>query len=297
MRAKAVRALGGFSAAILAWFGVSSSAVAEWALNFQPPVTKIAEDIYDLHMIVLWVCTWIGAAVFAVMMYSIFKHRKSKGHEPAQFHESTTVEIIWTIVPFVILIAIAIPATSTMIDFENTSKSDMTIKVTGYQWRWQYEYVEHDINFYSVLSTPRDQVNDYDGDAKPKGENYLLEVDKELVLPVGKKVRFLLTAEDVLHAWWVPALGIKRDTIPGFVNELHATIDKVGVYRGQCAELCGRDHGFMPIVVRAVSQEDFDKWVAEQGGKTAQAQLPTDAPANAPLVADATAVSNPNPAH
>lgn len=260
------RALYGFAGALAAI--ASGEAGADWKLNFQDSVTPIGDQIYDLHMTVLWVVTIIGIGVFGLMIYSIFKHRKSKGVTPAQFHESTAVEVVWTVVPFLILIGIAIPATGTLIQMEDNSEADINIKVTGYQWRWKYDYLDQDISFYSTLSTPRDAING----AKDKGEHYLLEVDNELVVPVGKKIRFLLTANDVLHAWWVPALGVKKDTIPGFINETHATIMKPGVYRGQCAELCGRDHGFMPIVVRAVSEEEFAAWVAEQrSAKTAAA--------------------------
>jgi len=247
---------------LLLW---SASAFAAYDLNMTEGVTAISKEVYDLHMLILWICVWIGVAVFGVMFYSIYHHRKSRGAVASQFHESTTMEIIWTVVPMLILIGMAIPATKTLIAMEDTSNPEMTIKVTGYQWKWQYQYVDEDISFFSTLSTPRDQIAN---DAE-KGENYLLEVDNPLVLPVGKKVRILTTAADVIHYWWVPDLGWKRDSIPGFINESWARIDKPGVYRGQCAELCGKDHGFMPIVVIAKAEDDYQAWVA--GMRTAEA--------------------------
>ena len=228
--------------------------------NMPEGVTAISKDVYDLHMLIFYVCCWIGVLVFAVMAYSMIKHRKSKGHKPATFHESVTLEFIWTFIPFVILIAIAIPAAKVLIAMEDTSDADMTIKVTGYQWMWRYEYIDHNIDFYSVLSTPREEIYN----KQEKNQNYLLEVDNELVLPTNRKVRILLTSNDVLHAWWVPELAVKKDAIPGYINQLWTKITKPGTYRGQCAELCGRDHGFMPVVVRAVEPSEFDQWVAEQ---------------------------------
>ncbi len=240
---------------LLLW---SASAFAAYDLNMPKGVTSTSKEVYDLHMLILWICVWIGVVVFGVMIYSIYHHRKSRGAVAAQFHESTTMEIIWTIVPMLILIGMAIPATKALIALEDTSKADMTIKVTGYQWKWQYEYLDEDISFFSTLSTPRNQIAN---DAE-KGEHYLLEVDNALVLPVGKKIRILTTAADVIHSWWVPALGWKRDSIPGFINESWTNIEKPGVYRGQCAELCGKDHGFMPIVVEAKTEADYQTWVA-----------------------------------
>ena len=228
-------------------------------INMPVGVTDISKDVYDLHMIALWLCVVIAVLVFGVMIYSMIVHRKSRGFTPATFHESTTVEAVWTIIPFIILVALAIPATKTLIAMEDTSNYDLTVKVTGYQWLWHYEYIDEGVEFYSVLSTPRSEINNL----APKDENYLLEVDKQLVLPVGKKVRFLITANDVIHAWWVPDLAVKKDAIPGFINEAWTNINEPGIYRGQCAELCGRDHGFMPIVVRAVEADEFDQWLAE----------------------------------
>ncbi|HEC12861.1 MAG TPA: cytochrome c oxidase subunit II [Acidiferrobacteraceae bacterium] len=239
---------------------VSGLVRADYALNFQRPVTEIGRDLYGLHMMIVWIITVIFVGVFSVMFYSVFKHRKSRGHKAATFHESTTMEVVWTIIPFVILLAMAIPSTATLIKMDDVSGSEMTVKITGYQWKWKYDYLDHDVSFMSTLSTPQEQINN----EAEKGENYLLEVDNEVVLPVGKKIRFLLTAADVIHAWWVPQLAVKKDAIPGFINEMWTKIDEPGTYRGQCAELCGKDHGFMPIVVKAVSEEDFNTWVNEQ---------------------------------
>ena len=244
----------------------AGQAAADYALNMTPGVTPISHEIYSLHMLIFWVCVAIGSVVFGVMFYSIFKHRKSQGAVAAHFHESTTVEIIWTVIPFLILIVMAIPATKTLIAMEDTRDADLTIKITGFQWKWRYDYMggekfpDSKFGFFSVLSTPRDQIDN----KAPKDENYLLEVDRPLVVPVGKKVRILVTGNDVIHAWWVPALGVKQDAIPGFINESWYTIKEPGTYRGQCAELCGKDHGFMPIVVEAKSEADYASWVTEQ---------------------------------
>jgi len=253
----------------------SSGAMAAWDLNLPVGVTPISRDVYDLHMLILWICVVIGIVVFGAMFISIVLHRKAAGHKAAHFHHSTFAEIIWTVVPFVILVACAIPATNTLIDMEDTSEADITIKVTGYQWLWKYDYVEDGVSFYSSLaSSSRNAIY---GDPWAV-ENYLLEVDKPLVLPVGKKVRFLLTADDVIHAWWVPALGMKKDAIPGFVNEIWAVIEEPGTYRGQCAELCGKDHGFMPIVVEAVAEDKYKQWVAaSKADKTTQLAATTPA--------------------
>jgi len=222
--------------ASLATLIMSGSAFAEYAVNFQDPVTPIARDIYDLHMLIFWICTFIFIAVFSVMFYSIFKHRKSKGAVASKFNHSTTVEIIWTIIPFFILVGMAIPATKVLIDMEDTTKSDHTIKITGYQWKWGYEYLGTDISFYSTV-------------------------------PSGRKIRALITANDVIHAWWIPAFGSKKDAIPGYINEIWFRVDegKEGIYRGQCAELCGKDHAFMPIVVEVVTGEQYDNWIASGG--------------------------------
>jgi cytochrome c oxidase subunit 2 len=242
--------------------GITEAALAFPPFNMPEGVTEVSHTVHGLHMLVFWICVAIGVGVFGVMFYSMYKHRKSKGHEAAQFHESTKVEVIWTVIPFAILIAIAIPATKALINMENVSDPEMTVKVTGYQWKWHYDYLDDGISFYSSLSTPGDQIYNQ----QKKGKNYLLEVNNEVVLPVGKKIRFLFTAHDVIHAWWVPDLAVKQDAIPGFINEKWTRIDKPGIYRGQCAELCGRFHGFMPIVVRAVTQNEYDAWVAQHKG-------------------------------
>ncbi len=238
---------------------VTSGAMAAWDLNLPVGVTPLSRDVYDLHMLILWICVVIGIIVFGAMFISMVLHRKAAGHKPAQFHHSTLAEILWTVVPFVILVGFAIPATRTLIDMEDTSESELTIKVTGYQWLWKYDYVEDGVSFYSSLALSSRAAIYRDPWSV---ENYLLEVDKPLVLPVGKKIRFLLTADDVIHAWWVPALGMKKDAIPGFINEIWAVIEEPGTYRGQCAELCGKDHGFMPIVIEARSEDEYKQWVA-----------------------------------
>jgi cytochrome c oxidase subunit 2 len=240
--------------------------------NLQAPQSIIAHEIYDLHTLIFLICCAIFVAVFGTMTYSIIKHRKSVGHKAEQFHENTLVEIIWTIVPFIILIGMAIPATKTIIAMKDTSNPDLTIKATGYQWKWGYDYLHEGVSFYSTLATPRDLVDDKTAEGKKKREehaNYLLEVDNPIVVPVGKKVRMILTANDVIHAWWVPALGVKQDAIPGFVRDSWFRVDKPGIYRGQCAELCGKEHGFMPIVVEAVEPEKYAAWLAEQKKLTA----------------------------
>ncbi|WP_111498445.1 cytochrome c oxidase subunit II [Marinobacter bohaiensis] len=255
MRTMAMRA-----GALVAGLPLSQAALADWTVNMTPGVTNVSRDIYSLHMTILWICVVIGVVVFGVMFWSILAHRKSKGYKPANFHEHTWVEILWTIIPFAILVAMAIPATATLLDMYDTTEADYDVRITGYQWKWRYDFEDQDFGYFSNLSTPKDEIyNRLD-----KNDNYLLEVDNPLVLPVGKKVRFLVTANDVIHSWWVPALGVKKDAIPGFINETWATIEEPGIYRGQCTELCGKDHGFMPVVVKAVPQEEFDAWAQEQ---------------------------------
>ncbi len=236
-------------------------------LNMTQGVSAISGKVYDLHMTILYICCAIGLIVFGIMLYAIIYHRKSKGASPAQFHESTKVEIAWTIIPFIILILMAIPATTTLIAMEDTSDAELTVKVTGSQWKWHYQYFDQDVGFYSILSTPRDQIDNL----APKDQHYLLEVDKPLVIPAHRKVRFLVTSEDVIHSWWVPAFAVKKDANPGFINEAWTRADKVGIYRGQCAELCGKDHGFMPIVVEVMEPEAFDQWMIAQQALKAQA--------------------------
>ena len=260
---------GGMSHSVLG-FGlwlVSGAAFAEYGLNFPKPVTSIGHRVLELHNIILLICVVIFIIVFGFMFYSIYAHRKSKGYKAAKFHDNVKLEVVWTVIPFVILVTMAIPSTATLLEMDDVSKSEMTVKVTGYQWKWKYDYPDQNVSFFSNLSTPREQIEN----KAAKGGNYLLEVDNPLVLPVGKKVRFVVTANDVIHAWWVPAFAVKKDAIPGFVNEVWARVDEPGVYRGQCAELCGKDHGYMPIVVQAVSPEEFDKWVSLQKDKAASA--------------------------
>ncbi|MFQ5994575.1 MAG: cytochrome c oxidase subunit II [Acidiferrobacterales bacterium] len=235
-------------------------ALAEYGLNLPPPVTPIARDILNLHNLIIIICCVIFVIVFGVMFYAVFAHRKNRGHKAATFYENSKLEVVWTIIPFLILVGMAIPSTAVLLKMDDVTGSDLTVKITGYQWKWRYDYMDHDVGFFSVLSTPREQIEN----REEKGEHYLLEVDNPLVLPVNKKVRLLLTTNDVLHAWWVPKLGVKKDGIPGFINEMWAKIEKPGVYRGQCAELCGKDHGFMPIVVNAVDEQEFASWIGQQ---------------------------------
>ncbi len=233
-------------------------------LNMPVGVTDISRQVYDLHMTIFLICVAIGVVVFGVMFWSIIHHRRSQGHEAAQFHESTRLEIAWTIVPTLILVAMAVPATQVLIAMYDTGGEDMTVEVRGYQWKWQYKYLDDDFNntfsFFSNLSTSQDEI--YDKSAK--GEHYLLEVDNPLRIPANRKVRFLVTAEDVIHAWWVPDFGIKRDAVPGILNELWTIVPEPGVYRGQCTELCGKDHGFMPVVVEVMPEAEFDAWYASE---------------------------------
>ena len=247
--------------AILGGLFSGAALAIEW--NLQPAGSKLAEEIHGLHEYVMLLCTLIFVGVFGFMFYAVWKHRKSVGHKAEQFHENTTVEIAWTVIPALILIVIAWPTTRAVIAQKDTSNPDLTIKVTGYQWKWGYDYVKGEgegISFVSTLATPREQI---EGNA-PKGPNYLLEVDNELVVPVGKKVRILTTAADVVHSWWVPAFGAKQDAIPGFIRDLWFRAEQTGTFRSQCVELCGKEHGFMPIVVTVVSQEDYSKWVGEK---------------------------------
>ncbi|WP_419810949.1 cytochrome c oxidase subunit II [Bacterioplanoides sp.] len=228
--------------------------------NLPLGVTEISQEVFSLHMIIFWICLAIAVVVFGVMFWSLIRYRKSKGAKAAHFHKSTWVEIFWTAIPIVILIAMAIPATATLKKIYDPSAADIDVLITGYQWRWRYEYMQEGVSYFSNLSTPLEQINN----EAIKEQNYLLEVDEPLVVPVGKKVRFLLTSADVIHAWWVPELAVKKDAVPGFINEAWTRIDEPGIYRGQCAELCGKNHGFMPVEVHAVSQTDYDNWLAER---------------------------------
>ncbi len=248
-------------------FSGSAQAVAWY---FQSPASRMAADIDWLHQVVMWLIIVIFVVVFGAMFYACYAHRKSKGHKAEQFHENTAVELIWTVVPAIILVAIAWPATKVLIAQKDTSAPDITVKVTGYQWKWGYDYVKGEgegISFLSTLATPRAQIEGNE----PKGENYLLEVDNEMVVPLGKKIRVITTAADVVHAWWIPAFGAKQDAIPGFLRDIWFRPEQTGTFRGQCTELCGKEHAFMPIVVRVVSAEDYGKWVGEQKQKLAKA--------------------------
>jgi cytochrome c oxidase subunit 2 len=258
-------------------FLASGTALADYALNLTEGVTPISHRVYELHMVILYIVTAIGVVVFGVMGWSIFHHRKSKGHVAHQFHHSTMTEIIWTTVPILILVAIAVPATKTLIFMEETGDAEMTIKVTGYQWKWKYDYLDEGISFFSALHQDSNEARQMDSGIDPNTvENYLLDVDKPLVLPVETKIRILTTAADVIHAWWVPDLGWKRDAIPGFINDNWTYIEEPGVYRGQCAELCGKDHGYMPIVLNAVSKEEYAAWVEEQKAEQIEAASGSD---------------------
>jgi cytochrome c oxidase subunit II len=239
------------------------------SINMDPGVTAIGHAVYDLHMVILIICVIIGLLVFGVMFYSIIYHRKSRGVIPATFHESTKVEIAWTVVPFIILVGMAFPATTTLLDIYDNDAAELDVLITGYQWKWKYEYLSESgekVSYFSQLRTPQSEIRN----SEAKGEHYLLEVDEPLVLPVDTKVRFLVTANDVIHSWWVPHLSVKRDAIPGFINEVSTLPTEVGVYRGQCAELCGKDHGFMPIVVNVVSKEDYATWYSAKQAEASE---------------------------
>jgi len=259
--------------ALMTW---PAAALAEYNLNLQTPASEIGREIYDLHTIITWICVVIFVVVFGFMFYAIFKHRKSVGHKAANFHEHLGIEIAWTVVPTIILVVMAFPATKTLLKHRDTSEADITIKATGYQWKWGYDYLKGEgegISFYSNLSTPRAQI---DGKEK-KGEHYLLETDTHVVVPTGKKVRVLVTGADVIHAWWVPALSVKQDAVPGFIRDAWFKADTPGIFRGQCAELCGKDHGFMPIVVEVKTPADYSKWVESQKANIKKAAV-ADAP-------------------
>ncbi len=244
---------------------LAGAAQAEYRLNLQTPATPIAHQIYSLHNLILLVCLLIFFVVFGVMFYALVKHRKSVGHQAVQFSENTRLEIIWTVIPFFILIGMAYPTTRTIFDMRNTGHPDLSIKVTGHQWMWEYEYMGEGVRYLSSSSTPRDQIDN----KADKDEHYLLEVDKPMVVPTGKKVRVLLASTDVIHSWWVPAFGVKQDAIPGFIHEAWFEVEKPGTYRGQCAELCGVGHGYMPIVVEAMAPDQYDAWLGKQKASAA----------------------------
>jgi cytochrome c oxidase subunit 2 len=240
--------------------------VPRWGVNIPESVTAIGQEVFGLHMLIFWICTAIGVGVFVAMGISMYLHRKSRGFRPATFDEHTGLEAFWTAAAFLILVGMALPSTLTLMRMYDTSNSDVDIIVTGYQWKWKYEYLGEDLSFFSSMSTPADEIDN----SYPKNPNYLLEVDEPMVVPVNRKVRFLVTASDVIHSWWVPELAVKRDAIPGFINEAFAIIEKEGTYRGQCAELCGKDHGFMPIVVQAVSETQYQSWLKDKKEQAAR---------------------------
>jgi len=273
--------------AILAATAFSTLASADYHVDILPPVTAVSREIYDLHWGILWVCVAIFVIVFGAMFWSLFKHRKSAGAKAAQFHENTTIEVIWTIVPFVILIGMAYPATRTVLNMKDAGGADMSVKITAYQWKWEYDYQQDGVRFLSHLSTPRTQIDEYNGPGAAKNDNYLLEVDKPMVVPVGKKVRLLITSNDVIHGWYVPQFGVNQYGIPGFVKDAWITVDKAGTYRGQCSQICGKEHGFMPIVVVAKAPAEYAAWVKEM-----KAKMPAE-PAPAPAAESAPAAGSP----
>jgi len=303
----AMNRLGGRLAMMVAtWLATAGVAMAYTGERYNLPmgVTEISREVHHLHMLIFWVCVAIAVVVFGAMFYSVFAHRRSVHPKPADFHESTTVEIIWTAIPFVILISMAIPAAGTLIKMENTRNAELTVKVTGYQWKWQYEYIGHDVKFFSTLAADSNRARQRGSGIDPNTvENYLVDVDNPLVLPVNTKVRFLVTANDVIHAWWVPAFAVKKDAIPGYVNEIWTKVDEPGTYRGVCAELCGRDHGFMPIVVKVLPKDEYEAWLAKAKGGEVAAAAPavatdaaTDAHAAAPVAEAAPAAAEAAPA-
>ena len=270
MLGKHLRALGAFAATLL----LSTAALAGYDVDILPPVTSVSREIYALHWRILWACGAIFVIVFATMFWSVFKHRRAAGAKAAQFHENTTVEVLWTIVPFVILIGMAYPATKTVLDMKDASNADISVMVTAYQWKWEYDYLQDGVKFYANLATPRDQIDERDKKGAKKNDNYLLEVDNPMVVPVGKKVRLLITSNDVIHGWYVPQFGINQYAIPGFIKDAWFTIEKAGTYRGQCSQICGKEHAYMPIVVVAKSPADYEAWVKE-----AKAKMPPPAAA------------------
>ena len=236
----------------------SSKVFSDWdALNMREGVTQVSRDVFELHMLIFYICVAIGAVVFSVMFYSLFRYTKKRNPNPSTFHESTKLEVAWTVVPFLILIAMAVPASKTLTEIYDDEEGEINIQVVGYQWKWEYKYLEDDINFFSNLSTDQDEIYNL----VPKGENYLLEVDEPLIIPVDTRVRFLITANDVIHSWWVPDFAIKQDAIPGFINTAWTRAEETGIYRGNCTELCGKNHGFMPVVVKVVEKDEYNDWV------------------------------------
>lgn len=251
----------------------SSPAFAAWQVNMPVGVTEVSQKVHGLHMLIFWICVVIAVIVFGAMIYAMLNFRKSRGVTPATFSHSTQAEIIWTLIPALILVFMAVPAARTLIEIEDTRDTEMTVKITGYQWKWHYEYVGEDVGFYSNLASTSNAARQLGSEIDPfTVENYLLEVDRPLVIPAGVKVRYLITSNDVLHAWWVPDFAVKKDAIPGFINEGWFQVDAPGTYRGQCAELCGKDHGFMPVVVEVLSRDDFNAWLAAQRAEQSLAE-------------------------
>jgi cytochrome c oxidase subunit 2 len=266
-RIKTAGRIGRLLPALLITALASGAARADREWNFPPPVTPIAHEIFELHAIIFWICVAIFFVVFGAMGYSIYAHRKSKGHVAEQFHENTTVEIIWTVIPFIILVLMAWPATKTVLAMKDASAADLTVKITGSQWKWNYDYMNDGFGYFSELATPFAQIEN----REKKNEHYLLEVDRPLVVPVNKKIRLLITSSDVIHAWYLPAAGVQQDAIPGFVRDDWMKFDTTGTYRGQCAKICGKEHGYMPIVVEVKSEQDYAAWVGDQKKKLASA--------------------------
>ncbi len=273
------------NAALAAALAAGASANAAYDVDILPPASPIAQQIYDLHWAIMWVCIVIFFLVFGAMFYSILKHRKSVGAKAAHFHENTTVEVIWTVIPFLILVGMAYPATKTVLDMKDASNPDLTIKVTAFQWAWEYDYLQDGVKFNSRLATPRAQIEEWEKKGEAKNPDYLLEVDRPMVVPAGKRVRLLITSNDVIHGWYVPQLGINQYGIPGFVKDTWFKADKPGTYRGQCSQICGKEHGFMPIVVVAKAPEEYAAWVKEQKANSPQAAAPAQVAAAAPAAA------------
>ena len=282
-----------FRNAALAAAALATATVAhaDYHVDILPPASPIARQIYDLHFAILWVCVVIFVIVFGAMFYSVFKHRKAAGAKAAQFHENTTVEVIWTVIPFLILIGMAYPATKTVLEMKDASNPDLTVKVTAFQWAWEYDYLQDGVKFDARLSTPRAQIEEWEKKGDTKNADYLLEVDNPMVVPTGKKVRLLITSNDVIHGWYVPQLGINQYGIPGFVKDVWFTADKPGTYRGQCSQICGKEHGYMPIVVVAKTPDEYATWVKEQKAKMPQAETTAAAGVAA---APAAAAEDPN---
>jgi cytochrome c oxidase subunit 2 len=283
-----LRALG-----TLAMLSAPAAALADYAVDILPPASTMASDAYALHWGIMWVCVAIFFIVFGAMFWSIFKHRRSQGAKAAQFHENTTIELIWTVIPLVVLVGMAWPATKTMLEMKDASNADMAIKVTAYQWRWEYDYQQEGLRYVSNLATPRDQIDERGGPGAKKNEHYLLEVDRPMVVPVGKKVRLLITSNDVIHGWYVPQLGVNQYGIPGFIKDAWFSADKVGTFRGQCSQICGKEHAYMPIVVEVKSAEDYAKWVQAEKAKMPSPAAPQQVAAAAPAAPAAQGAAEP----